>query len=158
MSPPHTARTLVTGAPGCKLQVAGQKLLGGGWEQHARAQKNLGTEPSRAWLGAQSRLQRYKLISTARDSPRLEHPGSGCSLGHGAAGEWGPRHDLAPMHRIPSKHRYLPCHLPPTFFHGAGRRDETAPSGICRVPAGMSQAPFPARQCQGEETPRREGG
>lgn len=47
------------------------------------------------------------------------------------------------------------CHLPSST--GAGRRDETAPSGICRVPAGMSQAPFLARQCQGEGTPRREG-
>lgn len=46
------------------------------------------------------------------------------------------------------------CHLPSST--GAGRRDETAPSGICQVPAGMSQAPFPARQCQGEGTPRRE--
>lgn len=116
--PPRCRGTLVTGAPGGALQVAGQKLLGGGWEQHARTPETLGTKPSRVhgWGHKPScSITSHGLTSTAGDSPRTGHPGAGCSLGHGAADDWGPRHDFAPMHRIPNKHP-LPALTPATYL------------------------------------------
>lgn len=63
---------------------------------------------------------------------------------------------LLPYVASPTSTRHLPCNMPPTFSKGAGQRDEAALSGICRSPAGVNQAPFPAGQCQGEGTPLRQ--
>lgn len=59
--------------------------------------------------------------------------------------------DTAPLPRIASLQ-----HATYLLPWAQGRQDEAAASSICQGPAGMSQAPLPARQCQGEGTPLRE--
>lgn len=102
-------------------------------------------------------MQHYKPWSPRPQEipPDLGTPGQAAARGT-AADRWDPDMTLLPCTASPARTATCPdtCHLPSS--RGAGRRDETAPSGVCRAPAGMSQAPFPARQCQGEGTPRRE--